>query len=113
MKIMQALLKIQIFKGRPGKCIINNTGKKVYQDIKRILSIQGNNTRYFTFEFFQDFITAYKTRCQNLQNNIDDSYYNNNVLLFHCYDSIYKSKFYNKNVGSYCEFLSIFHSWEA
>ena len=87
--------------------------KKIYSDIKRVLSIQGNNTRYFTFEFFQNFVTAYKQRCNNLKNNIDDSYYNNNVLLFHCYDSIYQSKFYNKNSGSYCEFLSIFHSWEA
>lgn len=84
--------------------------KKVYSDIKRVLS-QESNTRYFTFEFFQNFVAAYKQGCDNLKNNIDDSYYNNNVLLFHCYDLVYQSKFYSKNSGSYCEFLSIFDRW--
>ena len=86
--------------------------KKVFQDIKSILKKQGYNTKYFSLSFFYDFVTAQKTREYNLQNNIDDSYYNNNILLFHCYDPIYNSKFYNKNGGSYCHFLSVFYDWQ-
>ena len=77
--------------------------KKIYSDIKNILKVQGYNTKYFTYNFFRMFVCSWRKREENIKNNI---------LLFHCYDPVYDSKFYNLNSCTYCEFLSIFHSWQ-
>lgn len=69
------------------------------------------NTKYFTREFFNDFLKAIQERKKAIANNIDMSYYKvingNNILLYHYYDNIYDSKFYNNNGGAYCYFLQI------
>lgn len=84
-----------------------------YQEIRNELKRRQNSTTHFTKEFYTDFTAAQKERAACIENGTDDSYKAGNVLLFHSYDRIYSSKFYQLNSASYCEFLSIYHAMTA
>ena len=78
-----------------------------YQDIKNELSALVSSTRYFSRKWFDLWLSCYRKRLDNIEKGIDDSYYQDNVLLFHSWDDIYKSRFYRDNSSAYCEFLSV------
>lgn len=78
-----------------------------YQDVKNELSALVSSTRYFSRKWFDMWLSCYKNRMDNIENEIDDSYYSNGVLLFHSWDAVYNSRFYRENSCAYCEFLSV------
>lgn len=79
-----------------------------FKECKRRLQDRRENTKYFNRDFFNTFCRCRKDRAAAIKNGIDDSYVLAGVLLFHSWDDVYKSNFYNKNSGCYCEFLSVF-----
>lgn len=78
-----------------------------YTQIKEELKKRCSSTKYFTKEFYKAFLTARETKKEYIEKGIDDSYKKGYVTLYHSYDQIYESKFYNLNSGTYCEFLSL------
>lgn len=78
-----------------------------YKTVKTELSKKCKSVKYFTKEFFTDFIQAVRERRHNIEKGIDRSYKNGYVTLYHEYDKIYNSKFYKENGSSYCEFLQL------
>lgn len=84
-----------------------------YEKIKEELKKRRENTRYFTKKFYNTFLD-----CMTLSLNFDatgetEKYKykipEENFYRFRYFDPVYKSDFYNKNSGCYCEFLSIYH----
>ena len=84
--------------------------KDIYLMIKTELEKQSCKTTHFTRQFLKDFIKAQKTIEENIKNNVDDSYISKGYIkLFHSYDNIYTSKFYNLNSSVYCVFLEVWN----
>lgn len=81
--------------------------KIIFKKLKTELSEKTKNTRYFNFSFFEDYLKARKQHMENLKNEVDDSYTSGYVTLYHCYDEVYNSKFYNENSCAYCVFLEL------
>lgn len=81
--------------------------KKDFASIKEELKQRGESTKYFTKAFYNAFADAVKAGKRISEAGGDDSYYVGKVRLYHHYDAIYASDFYNKNSCAYCEFLSI------
>lgn len=81
----------------------------LYSIIKQELKTRCRNIRYFNRDFFNTFTAAAKANRENRKSGIDDSYIKDGyITLYHCYDSVYSSDFYNKNSCAYCEFLSVY-----
>lgn len=83
-----------------------------FKEVKQELKKRRENVKYFNKAFFNAYIDALRLRKYNLENDIDDSYYNGIVKLFHSYDPVYSSDFYIKNSACYCEFLSVVYGAE-
>jgi len=81
-----------------------------YKKIKDELTRRHEKTTHFTRRFFDDFNTATKNRAYAIKEGIDESYKRGYITLFHSYDPIYASDFYNRNGGAYCAFLEIINS---
>ena len=79
--------------------------KQAKIELKKVCS----NTKYFNKSFFNDYITALEKRIYNIENGIDDSFFDDGILLFNCFEKVYNSRFYRDNSCAYCEFLSIAH----
>ena len=88
-----------------------------YKTIKTELKKQYSNTKYFTRDFYRDYLQAVKKTLENIKNNIDDSYrpagQYNYVTLFHSFDPVYTSKFYIDNGSCYCIFLEIMNKYNC
>ena len=85
----------------------------LYKSIKEELRRRRGSTKYFNRSFFNSFCDAIRTSKRNREGGVDDSYTDPsdpNVTLYHSFDAIYASDLYNKNSGTYREFLSIFAS---
>lgn len=80
---------------------------KLYNEIKNELKKRRENVKYFNRDFFNKWIEAVQENEKNIKAGKNDSYKNGCITLYHCYDEIYKSNFYNKNSGCYCEFLAV------
>ncbi len=80
-----------------------------YKDIKAKLAIKRTSLKYFTKAFFETFREAERTARENERRGIDSHYYKGHIYLNHAYDAIYSSDFYNKNSGTYCAFLEVYH----
>ena len=80
-----------------------------YKEIKAELSRTCSSVKYFTEDFYRTFLACVEKRKQCVEAGVDDSYMAENgyVRLYHSYDPVYRSAFYNKNSGTYCEFLSL------
>ena len=88
--------------------------KDIYQTIKQELKTRCRSTRYFNREFLNTFVAAKKARKRIIENGLDDSYIKDGyIILYHSYDPVYNSKFYNDNSGAYCEFLAVFLDMET
>ncbi len=81
--------------------------KKTFKNIKEKLSSKCASVRGFTYQFFTAYLKAKAQHKTNVENNIDDSYKDGYVTLFHCYDDVYESYFYTKNSCAYCVFLEL------
>ena len=84
-----------------------NHDKYSYSEVKQELLKLNCSTKHFTKAFYKMFGECVDTMKYNIKNGIDDSYIKNGMILFHAYDDIYRSKFYNLNSCAYCEMLSI------
>ena len=83
---------------------------ELYLSIRDELSEKCDSIRHFNRRFLDDYINCLNQRRENLKNGIDDSYRDEkapHVVLYHCWDDVYDSRFYQKNSCAYCEFLSI------
>jgi len=80
----------------------------LYRKIKSELIACGCSTRYFTREFLSTYAAALK---HFREIEIDDSYLDGHVILFHSFDPVYTSDFYRKNSCSYCEFLVLYNAY--
>ena len=78
-----------------------------YQRIKAELKKQCRNIKYFSAAFLATFKNARAKARFNIEHDIDDSYRENDITLYHGYDEIYTSDFYQKNGSGYCSFLEI------
>ena len=78
-----------------------------YEKVKAEILAHRSNAKHFTRKFYADFVGAVKKNKYNREHNIDTSYQVNGITLFHEYDDIYNSKFYNLNSGTYCYFLEV------
>ena len=76
-----------------------------FADVKADIIKQNGNAKHFTKKFYEIYKDAYSRALANFENAIDDSYLVGHVRLFHSYDEVYASKFYNKNSTGYCVFL--------
>lgn len=85
---------------------------KRYQEIKAELKTKRESIKYFTKQFFIDYMEAKKQVTENYKRGIDNTYKIDNVVLTHEYDKVYTSKFYQENGGAYCVFLEIMHARE-
>ncbi len=81
--------------------------RQVYQSIKQELKQAAGNARYFTIEFFNEYIAAKKAMHENAKKGINDHYEKNGIIYLRSFDSVYNSKFYQKNGSVYCLFLEI------
>ena len=80
-----------------------------YKEMKTALKSTRENIKYFTKEFYEIFVEAYRTSIENKINGKDDYYEKDYISLNHCYDKVYKSDFYTKNGPAYCQFLEVFY----
>lgn len=80
---------------------------------KDALKKQNESTKYFNRDFLAKFIHAYNTAVANEKNGIDTRYYIDGVMLFHEWDQVYASDFYNKNSCAYCVFLQEWHTYKT
>lgn len=83
-----------------------------YKELKAELSKRRKNIKYFNMDFLTAFVKAQDKKRYNIEHDIDDSYPMEDyphVKLYHCYDDVYNSKFYQENSCAYCEFLCISH----
>ena len=78
-----------------------------YEKVKAELSARRTNIKHFTHKFFNDYVRALQKARYNTEHNIDTSYRVDGIKLFHEFDDIYSSKFYQYNGGCYCTFLQI------
>lgn len=78
-----------------------------YKAIKTELQRRRNDTRYFTRDFYKLFLACQATRTAAAKNGSPDRYEKGNVILYHSFDPVYNSRFYQNNGGCYCEFLSV------
>lgn len=78
-----------------------------YSQVKTELKKRCSNIKYFNKSFYNAYIKALEKTVYNVENEIDDSYYKGIVKLFHSWDAVYNSRFYNDNSCAYCEFLGI------
>ena len=78
-----------------------------YQAIKTELKRRRENTRYFTRDFYKTFIACRAAAYRAAEKGSPDRYEKDNVILYHSFDPVYNSRFYQDNGGCYCEFLSI------
>lgn len=83
-----------------------------YQEIKAELKTKRESIKYFTKQFFLDYLEAKRLFTENYKRGIDNTYKIDNVVLTHEYDKVYTSKFYQENGGAYCVFLEIMHARE-
>lgn len=90
-----------------------NHDLKEYQRIKDELKRRDEKAAFFTRQFFDDWKEAVKTRAAAVKDEIDESYKVGRVTLFHSFDKIYKSDFYNRNSCGYCVFLEIANAWNV
>jgi hypothetical protein len=81
--------------------------KRYYKIIKNELQQRRNNTKYFNYTFFVTYIQALKDREKAIKAGLDESYKKGYITLYHYYDEIYKTDFYNKNSAAYCQFLEV------
>ena len=81
--------------------------KKYYKIIKEELKARRENVKYFNYDFFTKWIEAIQEREKTIKAGIDASYKKGYITLYHFYDEIYSSDFYNKNSCAYCVFLEI------
>ena len=82
---------------------------KEYQEVKQELSKTCTNLKYFTRAFYADFVKAYQAATAATIAGTSPRYEKGGIVLNHCYDAIYNSRFYQDNSGTYCEFLSVFY----
>ena len=82
---------------------------KPYKEMKQELAKRCKNLKYFTPEFYNAFIDAYRDATNAVIEGRDTHYKKGHVTFNHCYDAIYTSRFYTDNGGTYCEFLAIFY----
>lgn len=80
---------------------------KEYTEIKQELSRRCRSTKHFTREFFKVYQAARETIKRNVEQGINDVYYDGDILTCHAWDEVRKTDFYLKNSGAYCEFLCI------
>ena len=80
---------------------------RTFTDIKTELTRRHNSTKHFTRDFFKVYIKALNDINHNSKIGIETGYYDGNLYTRHEYDEIRKTRFYNENGCSYCEFLSI------
>ena len=81
--------------------------KKYYKIIKEELKARRENVKYFNYDFFTKWIEAIQEREKTIKAGIDASYKKGYITLYHYYDNIYKTDFYNKNSAAYCQFLEV------
>lgn len=81
--------------------------RKLYNAVKAELKSRCSNTSYFTFDFFNVWIQAQKDRDKAFRDGTEQGYEKDGVVLYHFFDPVYKSDFYNKNSVGYCEFLAV------
>ena len=81
---------------------------KSYIDCKQELKERRESTKYFNRKFYETFRGAVLMTAWKAKNGVEDMYTDaEGIIRRHSYDEVYKSDFYNKNSGAYCEFLSI------
>lgn len=78
-----------------------------FQILKQALINCGERTTHFTKAFVESYKNARAKSKFCIENEIDDSYYSGIVKLYHSWDEVYNSKFYQKNSCAYCKFLEI------
>ncbi len=78
-----------------------------YKAIKTELKRRRENTRYFTRDFYKMFLACRAARYAAAEKGSPDRYEKNGIILYHSYDPVYNSRFYQENSCCYCEFLSI------
>lgn len=83
-----------------------------YQEIKAELKTKRESIKYFTKQFFLDYLEAKKLFTENYKRGIDNTYKIDHVIYTHEYDKVYSSKFYQENGGAYCAFLEIINQRE-
>lgn len=81
--------------------------RELYQSIKQELKHEAGNARYFTIQFFNEYIAAKKTMEENTKKGINNHYEKNGIIYICSFDPVYNSKFYQKNGCVYCTFLEI------
>ena len=78
-----------------------------FQKLKQALISCGEKTTHFTKAFVESYKNARAKSKFCIENEIDDSYYSGIVRLYHSWDDVYDSRFYQKNSTAYCKFLEI------
>lgn len=84
-----------------------------YNLVKEQLKLRCSKVTHFTKQFYEDYKKAYEEMTEHWKNGTTDEvrYTVDNdgteIVLFHPYDKVYASKFYNLNSCAYCEFLQI------
>ena len=86
--------------------------KMNYNQVKTALSKLVKSTKYFNRDFYKRYKKAVQNVSKCLKNGIDDSYEMDGIRLYHSWDDVYSTDFYQKNSCAYCEFLSIVHGAE-
>ena len=84
-----------------------------WQKYREALKQQHCSTKYFNKAFLEAYKNARAKAKFNFKHGIDDSYKDPKhewVTLYHSYDEIYGSKFYQENSGTYCAFLELAHA---
>ena len=78
-----------------------------FETVKAELEKRRENTKYFTKAFYKAYLDSLRATKKNVEAGVDDSYERDGVRYYHSWDAVYNSKFYQKNGGAYCEFLSV------
>ena len=79
-----------------------------YENVKALLSARRHNIKFFNRAFFNAYMKACSIARRNAENEVDDSYTDEEgIVRYHSFDEVYSSDLYNRNSGTYCEFLSV------
>jgi hypothetical protein len=71
-----------------------------FEAVRDDLRKRRNNTKYFNRAVYNAYIEAYKTRCRNIEAGTQTADFSE-------YREVWKTPFYNKNEGAYCEFQCV------
>lgn len=82
--------------------------KMNFNDVKQALKARCDSTKHFDKGFYSLYVKSLENVRKSLENdNKNDVYEKDGIILRHSFDEIYNTKFYNDNSCAYCEFLSI------